>query len=257
MLKPIFAVAVVAVALIVVACGGGSSGLDAIAKSCEQAGGTWRGAEAKAHEACAVRYADGTHFLQVDFGADKVITTGDRRDCLEPEASWREQLHNRSLAAQLSAHKRTRQSARYHADTGMCEKTQARVTAGERRLIAFSRYADQAETALCNGLGPRARDLAERALHLRDDRQVRRVIADSHTLDQEQAANRANPAGAPTPAILVKRCGAAPDVSSAAGDKDCSDFDTQSQAQAYFDGQVGDRDRLDADDDGVACNWLP
>lgn len=113
--------------MLVAACGGGSDGLDAIAKSCEQAGGTWRGGAAKATEACEVRYADGTHYLQIDFSADKVITTGDRRDCLEPEASWSEQLHDRSLAAQLSPREPTRTSARYHG-RGSCWWSSASVT---------------------------------------------------------------------------------------------------------------------------------
>lgn len=41
----------------------------------------------------------------------------------------------------------------------------------------------------------------------------------------------------------------------AIGDKDCSDFDTQAEAQRYLD--PGDPHDLDADDDGVACESLP
>ena len=39
-------------------------------------------------------------------------------------------------------------------------------------------------------------------------------------------------------------------------DRDCEDFATQQEAQAAFDAGIGDPDRLDADDDGVACEWL-
>ena len=45
-----------------------------------------------------------------------------------------------------------------------------------------------------------------------------------------------------------------------AADKDCSDFDTQSQAQTFFinnGGPSSDPHRLDADGDGRACDSLP
>jgi endonuclease YncB( thermonuclease family) len=46
-----------------------------------------------------------------------------------------------------------------------------------------------------------------------------------------------------------------------AGDKDCSDFANQAQAQQYFDDKGGSPsnnvDKLDADHDGVACEALP
>ena len=49
--------------------------------------------------------------------------------------------------------------------------------------------------------------------------------------------------------------------SAAAGDRDCSDFDTQAQAQRYFErmggGPNNNVDRLDADGDGRACETLP
>ena len=45
------------------------------------------------------------------------------------------------------------------------------------------------------------------------------------------------------------------------GDKDCSDFATQEEAQAYFESKGGSStnnvDRLDSDHDGVACESLP
>jgi hypothetical protein len=41
-------------------------------------------------------------------------------------------------------------------------------------------------------------------------------------------------------------------------DRDCADFATHAQAQAFFKAQgPGDPHRLDADNDGSACEWLP
>jgi endonuclease YncB( thermonuclease family) len=53
---------------------------------------------------------------------------------------------------------------------------------------------------------------------------------------------------------------AAPPQASAAADRDCSDFSTQAQAQAFFKSQGGPRSdphRLDGDHDGRACESLP
>jgi hypothetical protein len=36
-------------------------------------------------------------------------------------------------------------------------------------------------------------------------------------------------------------------------DRDCSDFATQAEAQAAFDSRPGDPERLDADNNGIAC----
>jgi hypothetical protein len=45
---------------------------------------------------------------------------------------------------------------------------------------------------------------------------------------------------------------------SAASDKECSDFETQPRAQAFFEAhQPGDPHRLDGDGDGRACESLP
>lgn len=41
------------------------------------------------------------------------------------------------------------------------------------------------------------------------------------------------------------------------GDLDCSDFESQQEAQGYYNNQVGDPDGLDRDGDGVACEALP
>jgi hypothetical protein len=41
-------------------------------------------------------------------------------------------------------------------------------------------------------------------------------------------------------------------------DRDCADFATQAEAQAFFEAQKpGDRHRLDDDRDGRACEWNP
>lgn len=44
------------------------------------------------------------------------------------------------------------------------------------------------------------------------------------------------------------------------GDRDCSDFDTQEEAQEFFESEGGpdeDYHNLDRDGDGVACETLP
>ncbi len=46
---------------------------------------------------------------------------------------------------------------------------------------------------------------------------------------------------------------AAPDDDDADDDRDCPDFATQAAAQAALAESPGDREQLDADDDGVAC----
>ena len=52
-----------------------------------------------------------------------------------------------------------------------------------------------------------------------------------------------------------------PSVNTNGEDKDCSDFATQEEAQAYFESKGGSPsnnvDRLDADHDGIACKSLP
>ncbi|MCI3925550.1 hypothetical protein MO973_35650 [Paenibacillus sp. TRM 82003] len=51
--------------------------------------------------------------------------------------------------------------------------------------------------------------------------------------------------------------GAGPATADHPGDRDCSDFAHQEDAQAWLDAHPGDPDRLDADDDGLACESLP
>ena len=45
--------------------------------------------------------------------------------------------------------------------------------------------------------------------------------------------------------------------SGADGTYNCSDFDTQGQAQGWFEQQTGNPDGLDHDGDGIACESLP
>ncbi len=45
----------------------------------------------------------------------------------------------------------------------------------------------------------------------------------------------------------------AADEDGAGGDRDCADFDTQAEAQAALEESSGDPERLDSDDDGIAC----
>ncbi len=41
-------------------------------------------------------------------------------------------------------------------------------------------------------------------------------------------------------------------------DRDCADFTTQTEAQAFYDEhKPGDPHDLDRDGDGTACEWLP
>ena len=61
--------------------------------------------------------------------------------------------------------------------------------------------------------------------------------------------------------ILVAILVAALPGTAAAGDRDCSDFNTQAQAQSYFErmggGPNNNVDRLDSDGDGRVCETLP
>jgi hypothetical protein len=45
-------------------------------------------------------------------------------------------------------------------------------------------------------------------------------------------------------------------ASATPGDRDCSDFSTQAEAQEALDSTSGDPERLDEDDDGIACENL-
>ena len=59
---------------------------------------------------------------------------------------------------------------------------------------------------------------------------------------------------------LVFKNNPSPSKSSVANDRDCSDFSTQKEAQAFFElnGGLGrDPHKLDQDKDGVACETLP
>jgi hypothetical protein len=56
-------------------------------------------------------------------------------------------------------------------------------------------------------------------------------------------------------AVLAAGLGAPPHA--AARDYDCADFSTQAEAEEYLEPGGGDPNRLDGDNDGVACEELP
>lgn len=63
-----------------------------------------------------------------------------------------------------------------------------------------------------------------------------------------------------TAAAMVLAAGAALPLAGVAqaqpDDRDCPDFSSQQEAQEALDSAVGDPERLDADDDGIACETL-
>jgi hypothetical protein len=73
--------------------------------------------------------------------------------------------------------------------------------------------------------------------------------------EANQAWMRSSPVSSGWKAVAIRSS-----VSSA-GDKDCKDFATHAEAQAYFEGRGGSPsdnvDRLDNDHDGIACESLP
>lgn len=46
-------------------------------------------------------------------------------------------------------------------------------------------------------------------------------------------------------------------VATAQDDRDCADFSNQAEAQRFFDSAATNYHRLDADNDGIACEQLP
>ena len=63
-----------------------------------------------------------------------------------------------------------------------------------------------------------------------------------------------------TALALLPASGAAAEVPATAADRDCGDFSSQREAQLYFlriGGPSSDPDRLDADNDGIACDANP
>ena len=61
-----------------------------------------------------------------------------------------------------------------------------------------------------------------------------------------------------SPSIRSQDVGGSRTFFSGVADKDCADFKTHAEAQAFFLAQgPGDPHRLDADGDGLACEWLP
>jgi hypothetical protein len=62
----------------------------------------------------------------------------------------------------------------------------------------------------------------------------------------------------PTTAPVQQSVSGSSSGSYSGGDKDCPDFATHAEAQAFFEGTgVGDPHRLDGDHDGIACENLP
>jgi hypothetical protein len=57
--------------------------------------------------------------------------------------------------------------------------------------------------------------------------------------------------------LLLAALPAAPALAGHVGDKDCSDFAYQQDAQAWLNAHPGDPDGLDGDKDGIACESLP
>ncbi|HEX2300516.1 MAG TPA: excalibur calcium-binding domain-containing protein [Pseudonocardiaceae bacterium] len=60
---------------------------------------------------------------------------------------------------------------------------------------------------------------------------------------------------APAPTAITEPPAPAP-VPATPGDRDCADFASQPEAQAVLDADSADRERLDADNDGLACEAL-
>lgn len=58
---------------------------------------------------------------------------------------------------------------------------------------------------------------------------------------------------APTTAPAAPEAPVAPLADTPDGDRDCADFATQADAQAALNSRAGDPERLDADNDGIAC----
>jgi len=57
-------------------------------------------------------------------------------------------------------------------------------------------------------------------------------------------------------AVLIPFAGAA-QAAPVVADRDCRDFATREAAQSVFDADTTDPERLDRDDDGLACEWNP
>jgi hypothetical protein len=153
----------------------------------------------------------------------------------------------------------------FHADTGVCEQRERsfrdytrrleRELADERpsRSERARRLRSRARDSLCDGSGGGALTLARRADRLKPTQASKQLIGDARTLIAQQARNRELPESqARIPAILTSRCGI---EDKAAVGEDCSDFDSQAEAQAFLD-DYGDVSGLDRDGDGIACETL-
>lgn len=62
----------------------------------------------------------------------------------------------------------------------------------------------------------------------------------------------------PSPTVQSSPTPRSPKPTVSGGDKDCTDFATHAEAQAFFEAAgPGDPHRLDRDGDGIACETLP
>ncbi len=86
----------------------------------------------------------------------------------------------------------------------------------------------------------------------RVQQQMASVEARSAELDQREQA-LVSGENAPRNAEAAGSSLGSSTTASASTDRDCSDFTTQAEAQAAFDAVPGDPERLDADNDGIAC----
>ena len=90
----------------------------------------------------------------------------------------------------------------------------------------------------------------------RVQQQIAGVEARSAELDQREQALISREYAPRTAEAAGSSLGSTGDAS-ASTDRDCSDFATQAEAQATFDAVPGDVERLDGDNDGIACERLP
>ena len=236
------------VAVVFAACGGAEE--DPRVAACDAVGG-----QAGDLGACTIRYGASTYPVYLEDSGDLDLDLGEApEDCTEDAVF----------------------SSRYHSDTRVCE----RIERSDEEALALlekemeddtpqlsrseraGELLDDAQDRFCDGRGGGAIKLAKRADRLKRTQRSRSLQRDARKLIAQQAANRRLEAqGAADneiqiPPIVRKRCGAVNDGSEApVGDKDCADFDSQTEAQEYFD-TYGDGSGLDANEDGVACESL-
>ena len=85
-----------------------------------------------------------------------------------------------------------------------------------------------------------------------ETRPHRPAISDVSTLDESDNASEDDSA-ASTGGTTWTAADTSGESSTSTRDRDCVDFDSQAEAQAVLDDDPSDPERLDADDDGIAC----